>query len=101
MKQMKKSLQELDENAKAYKQKIYEMPKNQEKSLTDKHQKYVEMINQLKVQVKAKEQEMLASKKMDDEGSDDPIYTNGKLDFNKMTSKQAINHGLNTQQKSK
>ena len=98
---MKKSIQDLEDNAKSYKQKIFEMPKNQEKSLLDKHQQYLTMINDLKAQVKEKEQEMLAAKKMDDDGSDEPIYSNGKLDFNKMTSKQVINHGLKTQEKSK
>lgn len=102
LKAMKRGLQEMTDNAKAYKQKIFEisMPKAQEKNLLDKHQEYVTLISQLQEQVKQKEQVLLAGSKEEDE-DDELIYTNGKIDYNKNTSQQVVKHGLATQQKSK
>lgn len=102
LKAMKRGLQEMTDNAKAYKQKIFEisMPKAQEKNLLDKHQEYVTLISQLQEQVKQKEQILLAGSKEEDE-DDELIYTNGKIDYNKNTSQQVVKHGLETQQKSK
>lgn len=102
LKAMKKGLQEMTDNAKAYKQKIFEisMPKAQEKNLLDKHQEYLALISQLQEQIKQKEQVLLAGSKEEDE-DDDLIYKNGKIDYNKNTSQQVVKHGLKTQEKSK
>jgi hypothetical protein len=102
LKAMKKGLQEMTDNAKAYKQKIFEisMPKAQEKNLLDKHQEYLTLISQLQEQIKQKEQVLLAGSKEEDE-DDDLIYKNGKIDYNKNTSQQVVKHGLKTQEKSK
>lgn len=98
LKIMDKALQELDENAKAYKQKIFEMPKSEEKNLLDRHQNYVKMIKGLKDQVAEKRKEYNAASASDE---DDIIKTNGRIDYNKNTSQQVIQHGHIVQDRSK
>ena len=95
-----KSIKEMEGNAKAYKQKIFEvaMPKAQEDEFKSKQQKYVDLISDYKEQVK-KLQMNLDGPSEEKEESDDIIFTNGKIDYAKNTSEQVIQHGLNTQNK--
>lgn len=100
LKAMKKAIQEMRENAKSYKQAIFEMHKSQEKNLLAKHQTYVDMINGLESKIKDKEKEFLQGSE-EKNSDDDVVMTNGKVDYNKNTSQQVIQHGYNVQDKSK
>ena len=89
----------MEENAKAYKQKIFEMPKTQEKDLLEKHSEYIALIEGLKVKINEKQQQFIASNAEDSE-EDLVLNKNGQIDYAKNSSQQVINHGLNTQAKS-
>lgn len=101
LKVMKRAIQEMEENAKAYKQKIFEMPKSQEKDLLDKHDGYLKQIKDFKEEYDRKQKAYIAGNTNDDSEDNLVIKKDGKIDYNKNTSEQVINHGLNTQAKSK